>query len=408
MNIYRSLSSQWAATLINVSLSFLLTIVLGRMLGVTDFGTYSYILSLAYIFSILQEGGYRTLITREATSLSSNFNHNHNHNYILQLAIGHVIFITSIGLMAIYILPLQYKIPLSISVICMGLISMYNYISAILKGNGNFTGDAIWQISIKLITVSSILISLLIASNIIAVFIGWFIGLAIVSLLPQAKLLVLPIFKVNTLVFKSCAAFLSIDIATALYFRSDIILLKHLQDNPEVVGQYASAYRLLEGVILATTPIAIVAFRMLRLKVADQIGYRSLLLKFIVFMIPASLFIVFIIYLIGKQIVQFTYGDSFSPAGEVLLLLSLSLIFILPNHILTQGAIALNKESFYAKTAIIAASLNIGLNIILIPEYGMSGAAWATIATEGLLCIVLLFGTFRWLGVSNEDWCRCT
>ena len=69
-----------------------------------------------------------------------------------------------------------------------------------------------------------------------------------------------------------------------------------------------------------------------------------------------------------------------------------ALIFILPNGVLTQAAIAQNIEHLYAVAAGAAALVNIGLNFVLIPRFGGLGAAWATIVTEAALMVVLVFG----------------
>ena len=230
MNIFHALGSQWVSTFIRAILSFLLSLILARLLGVKDFGTYSYILSLAYIFSILQDGGYRTTIIRELTSPTVSYSK--NQVKILELALGHVIFTTFIGLMIIPILPIPYKFTVAVAVVCMGMLTVHNYISSVLRGYGNYTKDALWQVGVKIVSVVAILISLLISPNIEYIFISWSLGLTIIFFLPQAKVIwARPFFKPNKLVIKSCFAFLMIDVATVLYFRSDIILLNHFQSE---------------------------------------------------------------------------------------------------------------------------------------------------------------------------------
>ncbi len=59
--------------------------------------------------------------------------------------------------------------------------------------------------------------------------------------------------------------FLTIDVATVFYFRSDIVLLEYFGNIEGDVGQYSAAYRILEGIILLATPVAMIAFRVLRL-----------------------------------------------------------------------------------------------------------------------------------------------
>ena len=76
-------------------------------------------------------------------------------------------------------------------------------------------------------------------------------------------------------------------------------------------------------------------------------------------------------------------------------------IFILPNYIITQAMIALNKEKIYAYTAIAAAILNIIGNLYMIPLSGAKGAAMVTVATEAFLFFVLGYVYSKWL--TNRD-----
>ena len=101
----------------------------------------------------------------------------------------------------------------------------------------------------------------------------------------------------------------------------------------------------------------------------------------------------------------FVFGVQYLTAGTLLFWLLLAMLFILPNYILTQGAIALNRESGYAKIVIVVAIFNIVLNIKLIPEFGAMGAAWATILAEGVLCIGLSWMLLNeWRKSRNANW----
>ncbi len=52
-----NLTSQWLGTLYTAAVSLGLTFLLGRVLGPEGFGTYSYVLTLATLFLVLQDGG---------------------------------------------------------------------------------------------------------------------------------------------------------------------------------------------------------------------------------------------------------------------------------------------------------------------------------------------------------------
>ena len=185
--------------------------------------------------------------------------------------------------------------------------------------------------------------------------------------------------------------FLTIDVATVFYFRSDIILLEYFGNKEGDVGQYSAAYRVLEGFILLATPVAMIAFRHLRLNYKIKKKFFYLLWVLLLTMFLAAIILVGIGAIWGKAIMVFIFGTQYSYSGTLIFWLLLAMVFIFPNYILTQGAIALNREMGYAKIVILVAIVNILLNIKLIPEHGAIGAAWATIFAEGLLCLCLIW-----------------
>ena len=69
---------------------------------------------------------------------------------------------------------------------------------------------------------------------------------------------------------------------------------------------------------------------------------------------------------------------------------------MIPNLVLTQGALAIDQEHYYAKVTCVAAIANIGLNLYFIPAMGTKGAAIGTILTEGLLMILIGTKIIAW------------
>ena len=98
----------------------------------------------------------------------------------------------------------------------------------------------------------------------------------------------------------------------------------------------------------------------------------------------------------SEEILHFCFGAGFKSASSILDLLLISFFFMIPNLVLTQGTLAIDREHYYAKITCVAALVNIGLNLYLIPTLGAEGAAFGTIATEGLLMILIGAGIIRW------------
>ena len=389
----KNLGFQWASTLYVAILGFVVSVLLARELGVEDFGNYSYILSLAGIFLIIQDGGYKTLIFRESVDDSS--------QALLSSGILHVVLITVFGGLVVILLQPQRWLAILAAMSCMGLVVLSGFVSSLLKGKGDFKSDAIWKMVIRSLTAAGILWVLFFYEDdsITFLFVGWSMALLLALIWPVVKgYLRWPSFNFKSELFKDSMVFLTIDVATVFYFRSDIVLLEYFGNIEGDVGQYSAAYRILEGIILLATPVAMIAFRNLRLHSKNKQKFFHLVWILLLSMLSVSILIVSLGALWGSEFMVLVFGAEYLIAGTLLFWLLLAMFFILPNYILTQGAIALNKESGYAKIVIVVAILNIILNIKLIPDFGAMGAAWSTIIAEGVLFFslgVMLWGEWK-------------
>ena len=377
---HKNLAFQWFSTLYVAVFGFLVSVLLARQLGVENFGNYSYIVSLAGILLIIQDGGYRAVIYRQNVDGSSKL--------LISKGIGYLLIVTLV--ISFFVLFLQPKNWLSIlfAILCMSLVVVCGFVSSLLNGVGDFKIDAFWKISIRSATALAILGVLFFYKNVTAeaLFLAWIFALLVVLIWPLSKgWLALPSFKFGGNLFSSNMMFLTIEVATVLYFRSDIVLLEYFGNNDGDVGQYSAAYRILEGIILLATPFALISFRSLRLCAKDKKKFFSLFSNLLILMLFIAIFIVTIGGIWGPSLMLLFFGEEYLAAGTLLIWLLLSLLFIFPNYILTQGAIALNRERGYAIVVVVVALFNIVLNIMLIPEFGAVGAAWATIFAEGML-----------------------
>lgn len=394
----QSLISQWAATLYTGGVSLGLTFLIARVLGPGKFGAYSYILTVASLFLILQDGGYKTLLFRERTLPSEALRP--YQEKLLSWATGHSILISMIGILFLFLIPVRYRWGLLAAFCCFAFQSAVNFVSSELRGKGRFSREAVWQGTVRTLSAAGILISLLLTKDAPwIVFAGWGLGIL-------AALFVSPVNWPRPLyggygvshVRQSCLGFLAIDAATTVYFRSDIILLQYLTGDSTVVGQYAAAFRFLDGIILFAAPLGLIWFRKLRMVHKDAVCFRSLMMKMSGIMLLAAILIVSIGSHFKGSIVSLTFGQGYNQAEILLPWLLGALVFLLPNGVLTQSAIAQNMERLYAFAAAGGAGVNIGLNLVVIPIYGAVGAAWTTILTEIFLTSVLFIGLNKRLG----------
>lgn len=87
---------------------------------------------------------------------------------------------------------------------------------------------------------------------------------------------------------------------------------------------------------------------------------------------------------LGKEIIQLAFGTGFAPAGVLLQILIWCVPFLLLRAVLRAALIARGREDQVFRMTAWAAALNIILNFIAIPIWGMLGAAVTTVLTEAL------------------------
>ncbi len=390
----RSLLGQWLATGYVAMVSLVVTFVIGRVLGVGLFADYSYVISIVYIYLMVIEGGYKTLIFREETR-KSDAETVFDVDGISALAVGHVIVTLVIGWVLVSFLPMLHRAALLSALAFMALFALTGVVSSRLKGKGRFSREAVWQSAVRTLSAAGMIAGLLLGRGDISwIFVGGIVGMGLSLILPlRSGIIPRPSFSFSGGIYRQVLVFLSIDAATQIYFRSDIVVLKYLCPDSSQVGNYAAAARLLGGVVLLLAPLGQICFRRLRLLEDARRFYRSLWFETLL-MAVAGVAVLGAVYWGANFIVAMTFGADYRPAAGMLTGLTVALLFMFPNTILTQGAIAINREGWYAVAAGLGALLNVIMNLFLVPERGAMGAIIATVFTEFFLFLflsVLLF-----------------
>lgn len=171
-------------------------------------------------------------------------------------------------------------------------------------------------------------------------------------------------------------------LAVSVYMKIDQIMIKEML-NSEAVGQYAAAVRISEAwyfiPLLATKSLfpAIVN--------AKRIGrdlYYTRLQRLYDLMMWMTVAIALPMTLISKWLIDLLYGPQYSLAGSVLMIHIWTGVFVGLGLVKGKWLIAENLTRFPLYTAFISAGLNILLNYLLIPKYGIFGAAYGTLFSQ--------------------------
>lgn len=389
---------QFASTIGVGTISFGLSLLIARQVGASNFGQYSIALAIGSILAIFIDGGLRNLLTRERTRISDHLRE--ISPTLPSVAMGHSLIVALLASI-ICILTLPNHLQLGLSTIwCFWAAVITQFASAILRGDGHLKKDAFWQLKQRALT--ALIITAAIAMGFFQAWqllLAWLIGALIANLFLREGFRLVPSFRApivkNLKLYRILLPLLWIDLATAIYFRSDLIMLSFFKISDADIGRYASAYRLIEAAIMIATPLSIIIFRRVRLLHVDRAVQSQYVLRSVILVLLFGLLCAALMSFFSTQLINFFYGTEYKKAAELLSILAWMILLLIPNTVLTQTALALNLENDYAITATLAAIVNVVINLLFIPLYGTIASAYSSIITELVLFIGLSFSIWK-------------
>ena len=162
------------------------------------------------------------------------------------------------------------------------------------------------------------------------------------------------------------------------YNRGDSFIISYFMGN-SALGIYGLAYRFLESLSLFSTSITQNLFPISAKK--EGIKLRQLL-KISLLMFFFGTVIAFIIYLNSSFLIIGLFGPQYAGGVPILRIFSIVLFLFFVNAPLATVVQSSKLVRSFLPYGIINTLLNIFLNILLIPMFGIVAAAWVMVLTE--------------------------
>jgi O-antigen/teichoic acid export membrane protein len=168
-------------------------------------------------------------------------------------------------------------------------------------------------------------------------------------------------------------------LAIVAYMRIDQIMIKHMLDA-QSLGLYSSVTRIYEGWIIMFTVVSVSLLPVIsKLKSKSVEIYRIKLTHLFSLLIWISIAGALFSTIFRYEIISIIFGPDFLAASRVFSIVMWSAPFAAIGSLTVRYLTIENMERKIAIRTFIALAVNIGLNIILIPLYGIEGAAISTL-----------------------------
>jgi len=170
---------------------------------------------------------------------------------------------------------------------------------------------------------------------------------------------------------------------TFTYGRIDQILVYELAPNAADVGIYAAMYKILDNAGFVPMSVMVTLFPVMAgLFPSDPARLRRMMQIAIDYLTIVALGGLALTIVAAEPIVELLYGPDYVSGATVLTILVAAFIPICIGNVAGNMVIAMNLQRRYIWFAALGLGLNVPLNIVLIPEFGIEAAAWITLLTE--------------------------
>jgi len=167
--------------------------------------------------------------------------------------------------------------------------------------------------------------------------------------------------------------------AIILYQKVDQILIRNMMDNVSL-GYFSVAVRLTEFTLFVPMIISqTIGPVLVKLKQENPQKYLKRRQSFVTLLFWISLFLTVGMILFSKMLVLMLYGQEYEPAINVLRVLAIKITFLGLFNCGTQLIIIENLQKYAVLRNLFGLVVSLGLNFLLIPYFGIMGAAVSTV-----------------------------
>jgi O-antigen/teichoic acid export membrane protein len=373
-----------------------------RWLGQDHYGTFSVLVNLTAIVSVVLDLGFNVLFVREGA----------RHHAEIQRYMRNVMSLRLLmSVVALAILAaLVYPLGMGYLLVPAFLLMLFTSYATLLR-NGLYAVQQLGYEAVAVVLESVVLLGLILFGYYAHLGIEYFVWAYTIQFafscvyfvaVLMLKRIVIPgwTFEAGLLRewFWTGLPFALTFVLTVLYFKIDSPLVYMFKGEVQAAW-YGAAYKPIESLLFIPISFLSVVFPVLAVyhrerpkELIDAVNrfYKALLLMGW----PMSLGI----FVLAHPLTALLLGSGMAPAEPALRILALTLGLAFVNNSFIGALNASDHQSSFTWAAGWSLVVNLALNLMLIPHFGYKGASWATVGTELTLSIAAWILTARHVG----------
>jgi len=381
--------------IINGSIGLVTVIFLARYLGASNFGIYSFVFAYLAFFAIITDLGIGLILVREISRDRTKADRFIGNAIIIKITLS--LFALGLAWLIISFLHYPFNTKLLVYIASLSfLLSFRSLYGLIFEVDLRMEYPLLVSIVRNLLRLVLFLYLIFLKAPLV-----WFIIVVIISIFPEFFLIlhlsrrfVRPRFEIDLgiwkYLFKESWPLALTTVFVMIYHRIDQLMLFQMKGD-EAVGYYSAAVGLPEALVIFPSAFMTSVFPLMSqyFETSRQSLARAYTLSFkymLMLIIPIAVGTT----LLSRPLIYSIYGARFLPSVPALSILICSEIFVFYGLIHYEILISTDKQRIYLLFTCTGAVVNVILNLILIPRYGIVGASIATLISYILSAGVII------------------
>jgi O-antigen/teichoic acid export membrane protein len=363
--------------------SFVMFAVAARWLGPSEFGQFSWSMNLALLLSTVAIWGFDIALIQLASKDSGRLNELLSNTLAIRLALAPVVLAASVLFTVASGQNLLVGVALTLVVLTDAITQGFRAGAAVLQRQGEIALNLVVQ---RILTAVLAIAVLAAGGGLVGMAIAY-LGGATVGMLVLAwsgrrigmapELSLASLSTMRELVRGSTALGVNYTLNLA-NFRIGVLMLGWMTSDVEV-GIYSVSYRMFEALLFVVWSVDRVALPAMSVSEGPEPVRRGVHRGATIVLAVFVPYIVFLLFR-GEDILGLAFGQPYDTASlPSTQLLALALLPYAAKYLVDLGLYARDRNRTVTLAAAVSLAVTVALGLVLIPDLGANGAAWATL-----------------------------
>lgn len=390
--IYKNTVYLGIAEVVSRVLQFVVMLYAARLLGKTDFGKFSFALSLSLLALVLADLGINTLLVREISRNKSRAGKYFANAFSAKVLLSLAAFFVIAAILSIMNYPQDTRQIVYLVWLFTILSTFTELFYSIFRAFEKMYFDAFLKIlRMVILTIASLHVLFkgygVIAFSYLFVIVELIVVMAalLIALKNFIKFRIELDYSFIKSLLKKAAPFGLAFVFGSIYFFIGSVMLSKIKGDVEV-AIYSVAYNIALAILFIPTVYTNAIYPVLsryyhQSKPELKILYEKSFKYLYIIGLPISVGT----YLLAGRMINFFYGKDYSASAVALQIIAWYLFIKFLNFLLGIILSSIDRQNKRMLGQGVTAVFNVALNLLLIPKFGFIGAAWATFVTEVFL-----------------------